>query len=99
MNKIIKLLKTYKFHLLSSDYNLNKMRYKFPKVYIANNVLVDIKKWSHVIIGEGTVIHDYNVLCCADDKSNPMCSSSALEIGKNVYIGEFNNIRAGGGYY
>ena len=75
--KLIKLMKVYKFHLCSSNYSLNTMRYKFPHVYIANNVLVNIDNWRNVSIGERTVIHDYNVLCCADDKSNPQRTSSA----------------------
>lgn len=58
---------------------------------------MDIRNWDAVSIGKNVQIHNFTVLSLMDDPSNPQAIKSHLQIGNNVFIGELNNIRAGGG--
>ncbi len=64
--------------------------------YIAFRTKLFIKSVDAIKIGKGSCINEFSTIIINDDKNNSFCDSE-LTIGENTYIGEYNNIRAGGG--
>lgn len=95
--KLVSLLKKYKFSALTTNRALTKLRLRFPKSYFASSLAVDIRDWNAIEVGENVQIHNFTVLSLMDDLKNPNRVKSSLRIGRNVFIGELNNICAGGG--
>ena len=76
--------------------SIRKLRIRFPFSYFDKNVNLLIESFDLIIIGRETSIAAYTTLAVANDSRNNIKNSS-LEIGERTYIGEYNNIRAGGG--
>jgi hypothetical protein len=93
------LIRKYKLKLLTFNRALNKLRFLYPNSYFGTDLCVDIRDWSGLKIGKDVQIHSFTVLSLMNDKRNPNHVSSSLQIGDNVFIGETNNIRAGGGKF
>lgn len=55
---------------------------------------VQFENEDNISIGRNVIIQPFSVVYCISDKDK---SNSYLYIGENTYIGEQNNIRAGGG--
>jgi acetyltransferase-like isoleucine patch superfamily enzyme len=92
---ISKILKRYKFSLFRIS-KINQLRWHFPKAYISPKISLHYENKQQIVIGDFTSINDFVTLAVAND---PHCNldNSKLIIGSNTYIGEYNNIRAGGG--
>lgn len=98
INRFFKLIRTYKLSFLISNNKIRKIRYKFPDAYFCRNIYLDIRDWSKIKIGKGTVIHEFSTISLMNDINNTKNAIQAyLEIGDHVYIGEYNNLRIGGG--
>ncbi len=98
INRLLKLIRKYKVSFFLSKHAIRKIRYKYPNAFFCDNIVIDIRDWNNVKIGKGTVIHDFSTIILMNDKTNNKNSvQSYLEIGNNVYIGEYNNLRIGGG--
>lgn len=96
--KIISFLRKYKLSVFFTSVEISKIRYRFPNAYFASKVVLDIRDWTHLKIGKGTTVHEYCTISLMNDKGASGSSvTSSLSIGNNVFIGEYNNIRAGGG--
>lgn len=93
---LIYLLKNYKFNIINFNWKLFKIRYKFNHSYISSKTNMSINSLGNIKIGTGSYIGDYTIIAIANDPNNNLDNSS-LEIGDRTYIGEGNNIRAGGG--
>jgi len=68
----------------------------FPKAFIHSNVIINYEYKEQIILGNNTLISNFCTLVVANDPHNNL-DNSKLIIGSNTYIGEYNNIRAGGG--
>lgn len=68
------------------------------RVYIASSVRIRRSKQCRIELMDGVVIDDYTVLeCTVDPLGVELSPPSTLEVGARSYIGQGNNIRAGGG--
>ncbi len=94
---VILLIKKYKLKAFTINRQLNKLRMKFPQSFFSQYIAVDIRDWNEIEIGKNVQIHNFTVLSLMNDLSNPNYVKSSLKIGNNVFIGELNNIRVGGG--
>jgi len=92
---ILKLLKRYKLDLLSFN-KINRLRWHFPKSYISSRICLHYEKGQQIQIGEHTTINDFVTITVTND-THCNLNNSKLIIGSHTYIGEYNNIRAGGG--
>lgn len=90
----IKLLQKYKINLFYNS-NLFKIRRKFPESWFSDNLIVDTRDWESIRVGNKVRILNGTILSLMNDSKNNI--KSCLTIGDNTYIGEYNNIRAGGG--
>jgi acetyltransferase-like isoleucine patch superfamily enzyme len=91
----IRVLYRYKFDIFSG-FRLLRLRFRFPKTYISSRTQIKFDYISQLKIGENTDISDFTTLVVMNDPLNNLLNSSLI-IGSNTYIGEYNNIRAGGG--
>lgn len=64
--------------------------------YIAIRTKLLLKSIDAIKIGKGSCISEFSTIIINDDRNNSF-RGSELIIGENTYIGEYNNIRAGGG--
>ncbi len=64
--------------------------------YIAIRTKLQLRSVDAIKIGKGSCISEFSTIIIHDDQ-NSSFRGSELIIGKNTYIGEYNNIRAGGG--
>jgi acetyltransferase-like isoleucine patch superfamily enzyme len=66
---------------------------------INNNVIDETSKFyykkGNIVLSENIIIGAFNVIYAINTSNSKI--EGKLEIGKNTYIGEFNNIRAAGG--
>lgn len=90
--KYAKILRKYKGEILK--FSLLKWRLLSPFSYISSKatITVDFKRNLH--IARNVRIGNYTTIIV---QSQNGLDNSRLEIGENTYIGEYNNIRAGGG--
>jgi acetyltransferase-like isoleucine patch superfamily enzyme len=70
---------------------------KFPSATIAPTVVIRQGKDTTLSIGRHTTIADFTVITLGNDENNAGGVRSGLYIGDDTYIGEQNNLRAGGG--
>jgi acetyltransferase-like isoleucine patch superfamily enzyme len=92
---MIRLIKKYKFKLISKI-PLFLIRINNPHAYISSKVSLTCPNLQRIRIGHNSVISDFTTIAVVND-NNAKFNESELNIGYNTYIGEFNNIRAGGG--
>jgi acetyltransferase-like isoleucine patch superfamily enzyme len=67
-----------------------------PNSFFSSKISLSINSRNNIIVGRGSYVADFVKIVIANDPNNNI-ENSCLEIGDNTYIGEFNNIRAGGG--
>lgn len=91
----LRVLYRYKFDVFSS-FKMARLRFRFPKTYISSRTHINFDSIGQLQIGENTDISDFTTLVAINDPLNNLQNSSLI-IGSNTYIGEYNNIRAGGG--
>lgn len=89
--KIFKFL----FRPLYIRYKIYAFKFKNLQAYISSNISINISNFSNVNIGKKVHISDFTTIHVIGNTTN--ANESKLVIGYNTYIGEFNNIRAGGG--
>lgn len=73
-----------------------KLRAAFPGTFIDITCRLDVEDISCCEIAQSVYIAAYTYICVVND-SHAKTKNAVLSIGSNTYIGEFNNIRAGGG--
>ena len=95
ITNLSRVLYKYKFDIFSG-FRLLRLRFRFPKTYISSRTHINFDYISQLKIGENTDISDFTTLVVMNDPLNQLDNSSLI-IGSNTYIGEYNNIRAGGG--
>jgi acetyltransferase-like isoleucine patch superfamily enzyme len=95
ISDFLRILFRYKFDIFSS-FTIARLRVKFPKTYISSRTHINFDNIGQLQIGENTDISDFTTLVAMNDPLNNVQNSSLI-IGSNTYIGEYNNIRAGGG--
>lgn len=93
--KYIRLLKRYGFSVLSIS-PVTFLRFLYPDSNISSRISLRFSKDEQIILGRNVTIKDFVTLVVANDPANNL-KNSKLIIGSNTYIGEYNNIRAGGG--
>lgn len=97
MKIIISILKLIKRHGPSILFDSAlKLRLKSIDSLISKNSILRYDYSDDVFIGKGVYIGDYSLL--AAKTARPGSHDSTIVIGDNVFIGEFNNIRATGGH-
>lgn len=75
-----------------------RLKIMYPRVRISNRTSICYERISQIRkIGKGSYIGDYTVINVKNDPFNSN-DNSYLEVGEGTYIGELNNIRAGGGF-
>ena len=92
---LIKFIRNYKISAFCIN-KINRLRWSFPTSYISSKICLNYESIEQIKIGEHAVISDFVTLVIANDPHNNL-KNSKLIIGSNTYIGEYNNIRAGGG--
>ena len=91
----LRFLSQYRMDLLN-HFKLARLRGAFPKAYISNRACIKYNNIQQLRIGINSEISDFTTLMIMNDPRNNI-KNSFLTIGSNTYIGEYNNIRAGGG--
>lgn len=92
---------TFARHLmqrLREEYALCYRRYSFPgaeRVHPSAIVLRD--PWCELSLGEGSRVEHGTVLLARNERPEPMDPNSHIRIGRHCYIGQYNNLRTGGG--
>lgn len=71
-------------------------RCAYPEVYIDCRAYFSINSWKNLSIGRRSYVGAYTTLMVVDDPLGKL-GKAALFIGRDTYIGEWNNLRAGGG--
>lgn len=66
----------------------------FPGATVVDQAWVEYDRLEDITLAEGVYVGAFTVL---NVKSNHGKQNSSLRVGKGTYIGELNNIRAGGG--
>jgi acetyltransferase-like isoleucine patch superfamily enzyme len=66
-------------------------------VYISPTVIIRMAESARLEIGRGSAIGEYTALILENDPNAVTSVTAVLKIGQHTTIGEFNNIRAGGG--
>jgi acetyltransferase-like isoleucine patch superfamily enzyme len=92
---LLKFLAQYRTDLLN-HFKLLRLRLTFSEAYISNRACIKYDNILQLRIGINSEISDFTTLIIMDDPRNNV-KNSFLSIGSNTYIGEYNNIRAGGG--
>lgn len=92
---MIFFLKKYGLKSISSI-PLMRIRINNPKAYISSRISLNCPNVKRIKIGANSVISDFNTIAVINER-NSKFTESELIIGRNTYVGEFNNIRAGGG--
>lgn len=95
----IKLLKIYSQYGIKSflcSASIRKVRFMFPYSYFDVRLNLLINSFDQFNVGRETSIGAFTTIAIANDSRNSL-KNSYLEIGERTYIGEYNNIRAGGG--
>jgi len=93
---ILKLINKYRFSLLFVNVNLFRIRIRYHSSFISSQVNLDIFDINEFKIGIGSYIGKYSTIVVQNDNRFNHKNSN-LKIGDHTYIGEYNNIRAGGG--
>jgi acetyltransferase-like isoleucine patch superfamily enzyme len=93
--KVVRLFKQYKLSLFRLN-TINQLRWRFPKAVINSNISLHYQNIEQIILGEGTFISAFVTIAVENDPHKNL-NNSKLIIGSYTYIGEYNNIRAGGG--
>jgi acetyltransferase-like isoleucine patch superfamily enzyme len=88
----------YLIQRLREEYALCYRRYSFPgaeRVHRSAIVLRD--PWCEISIGEGSTVEHGTVMLARNERPEPMTPNSHIRIGCHSYIGQYNNLRTGGG--
>jgi acetyltransferase-like isoleucine patch superfamily enzyme len=92
----LKLIRKYRFSSLLLSGELSLLRKVFRDSYFEKKLSVVFKNIKNISIGQNCYFGSFSTLVVAND-SRYSENNSFLEIGDGTYIGEYNNIRAGGG--
>jgi acetyltransferase-like isoleucine patch superfamily enzyme len=90
------LNRNYYLGLFNCSLRILKFRVIFPQCYFDRRVCLNVEDLSLLKIGEGSRISAFSTIAISNDSRNVL-NNSFLEIGNRTYIGEYNNIRSGGG--
>lgn len=93
---MVKNILKYPYRLLKHWNALFQIRIKYLDSSISPRVSLSIESFSFLKLGHEVVISDFTTLHVRNFDVN--INNSFLEIGDQTFIGEFNNIRAGGGF-
>lgn len=96
MKTLILLLFRYKISLFFCKRNIRILRFGYPNSYISGMANIDFENKCQISLGEYSGISGFTTIVVANDPQNNL-NNSFLKIGSHTYIGEYNNIRAGGG--
>ena len=94
--KFLKYIKHYWNKGLCCSWQVFLVRYNNPNSYIDSNIKCQICKDGFLSLGREVNISKYSTFIVANDPHG-YNEKSYLSIGNKTYIGEYNNIRAGGG--
>lgn len=96
--KLIVLIKFFKKYIVKSltCYKLWKLRFNYPSSFISNRIMLSYDWIEQIKLGKNVSICDFCTIIVMNDSRNAV-HNSFLRVGDNTYIGEYNNIRAGGG--
>ncbi len=73
------------------------MQLRFPRARIAPSAIIRQGPGTTFSLGNGSTISDYTILTVDRDEHGSSDIECGLIIGDETYIGEHNNLRAGGG--
>lgn len=94
--KVVNIYVRYGFSFLFSTTSIKKIRLKFPYSYFDKKLNLQLESFDLIQVGRDTTLAAYSTLAIVNDSRNNIKNSN-LVIGDRTYIGEYNNIRAGGG--
>jgi acetyltransferase-like isoleucine patch superfamily enzyme len=92
---------TFVRHLIKrfrEEYALCYRQFTFPgaeRVHLSAIVLRD--PWCDLVVGEGSIVEHGTILLARNERPEPMAINSHIRIGRHCYIGQYNNLRTGGG--
>lgn len=77
---------------------IGKIMLKNKECYISPRIKIMVNDVRNIKIGKRTSINDFcTIIVDNDPNPNSSFKESSLTIGNDCYIGEYNNLRAGGG--
>jgi carbonic anhydrase/acetyltransferase-like protein (isoleucine patch superfamily) len=88
----------YLIQRLQQEYALCYRRYSFPgaeRIHPSAIILRD--SWCDISIGEGSSVEHGTILLARNERPEPMDTNAHIRIGRHCYIGQYNNLRTGGG--
>jgi acetyltransferase-like isoleucine patch superfamily enzyme len=88
----------YLIQRLREEYALCYRRFSFPGAErVHRSAIIHKDPWCEITIGEGSSIHEGTILYARNPTAGPASENSYIRIGKHCYIGQYNNLRTGGG--
>lgn len=93
---LIRLIKRELPRWFNSSIMMLKVKIKFSNADISGKSLFQLNDIDNLHIGDKTLISAFTFITIANDELS-MYNNSSISIGHSTYIGENNNIRAGGG--
>jgi UDP-3-O-[3-hydroxymyristoyl] glucosamine N-acyltransferase len=89
----------YLIQRLREEYALCYRQYSFPGAErVHRTAIVHKDPWCEISLGEGSSVHEGTILYARNPSPTPSDKNSYIRIGKHCYIGQYNNLRTGGGY-
>lgn len=89
----------YLIQRLREEYILCYRRFSFPGAErIHRTAIVHKDPWCEITIGEKSWVHEGTILYARNPSPTQMAVNSYIRIGKHCYIGQYNNLRTGGGH-
>jgi acetyltransferase-like isoleucine patch superfamily enzyme len=92
---------TFMRHLIvrfKEEYALSCRAYAFPGAERVHRTAIVLKDpWCEIVVGENSWVWHGTVMYARNEKPHPVESNDHIWIGRHCYIGQYNNLRTGGG--
>ncbi len=85
------------WHRLRYEYGHYLSRRSVSDLPIALDVSIEKHPWCDLVLGNGSRVAEGSMIVCTNEIPEPRETNSSIHIGKQTFIGRYNNLRTGGG--
>jgi acetyltransferase-like isoleucine patch superfamily enzyme len=84
---------------LREEYALAYRKFSFQGAErVHSSAIIHKDPWCQISIDEGSRVHEGTILYARNQEPRSVAENSYIRIGRNCYIGQYNNLRTGGGF-